>query len=59
MGEQFNPELHDAVETAEVEPEDEGKVIAEYERGYRMGDRLLRPARVKVGRESARAKVVE
>jgi molecular chaperone GrpE len=59
VGEQFNPELHDAVETAEVGPEDEGKVIAEYARGYRMGDHLLRPARVKVGRGSARAKVVE
>jgi molecular chaperone GrpE len=59
VGEQFNPELHDAVETAEVEPEDEGKVIEEYARGYRIGDRLLRPARVKVGRSSAKAKAVE
>ncbi|HEX3281949.1 MAG TPA: nucleotide exchange factor GrpE [Pyrinomonadaceae bacterium] len=59
VGEQFNPELHDAVETAEVEPEDEGKVLEEYARGYRIGDRLLRPARVKVGRASARAKAVE
>ncbi|HBB89021.1 MAG TPA: nucleotide exchange factor GrpE [Blastocatellia bacterium] len=59
VGEQFDPELHDAVETAEVEPQDEGKVIEEYARGYRMGDRLLRPARVKVGRSSARAKAVE
>lgn len=49
VGEEFNPELHEAVETTEVEPELEGKVIAEYARGYRLGDRLLRPARVKVG----------
>jgi molecular chaperone GrpE len=59
VGEQFNPELHDAVETAEVEPEDEGKVIEEYARGYRIGDRLLRPARVKVGRAAAKAKAVD
>jgi molecular chaperone GrpE len=59
VGEQFDPELHDAVETAEVEPEDEGKVIEEYARGYRIGDRLLRPARVKVGRAAARAKTVD
>ena len=59
VGEQFDPELHDAVETAEVEPEDEGKVIEEYARGYRIGDRLLRPARVKVGRASAKAKAVD
>jgi molecular chaperone GrpE len=59
VGEQFNPELHDAVETAEVEPEDEGKVLDEYARGYRVGERLLRPARVKVGRFSGKAKAVE
>lgn len=59
IDEQFNPELHDAVETAEVEPGNEGKVIEEYARGYRIGDRLLRPARVKVGRGSGRAKAME
>jgi molecular chaperone GrpE (heat shock protein) len=52
VGHQFNPELHEAVETTEVGPEDDGKVIAEYARGYKIGDRLLRPARVKVGRHS-------
>ena len=56
VGEEFNPELHEAVETEEVLPELEGKVIAEYSRGYRIGDRLLRPARVKVGRSSERVK---
>ncbi len=53
VGEQFDPELHEAVETVEVEPEDEGKVIAQHTRGYRIGERLLRPARVKVGRYPA------
>lgn len=55
VGETFDPELHEAVETVEVAPEDEGKVIAQHTRGYRIGDRLLRPARVKVGRYSERA----
>jgi molecular chaperone GrpE len=55
VGQLFDPELHEAVETVEVEPEDVGKVVAEYARGYRIGDRLLRPARVKVGRHSERA----
>jgi len=59
VGEQFNPELHEAVETAEVEPKDEGKVLEEYAPGYRIGERLLRPARVKVGRASSKAKAVE
>jgi len=55
VGQPFDPELHDAVETVEVEPEDEGKVIDDYARGYKIGDRLLRPARVKVGRHTAKA----
>jgi molecular chaperone GrpE len=55
VGEMFDPELHDAVETVPVAPEDEGKVVAEYTRGYKLGDRLLRPARVKVGRNTDRA----
>jgi len=50
VGEQFDPELHEAVDTEETGGEMDGKVIAEYSRGFRMGDRLLRPARVKVGR---------
>ena len=50
LGETFNPELHEAVETVEVAPDDEDKVVAQHTRGYRIGDRLLRPARVKVGR---------
>ncbi|MCM3874180.1 MAG: nucleotide exchange factor GrpE [Pyrinomonadaceae bacterium] len=52
VGQEFDPELHEAVETVPVEPEEEGKVVVEYTRGYRIGDRLLRPARVKVGRSS-------
>ena len=59
VGQPFDPELHEAVETEEVEPEDEGKVIAQHTRGYRIGERLLRPARVKVGRYSNKAKAVE
>jgi molecular chaperone GrpE len=55
VGEIFDPQLHEAVETAEVGPEDEGKVIAQYTRGYKIGDRLLRPARVKVGRRTGKA----
>jgi len=50
VGEEFNPELHEAVDTGETDAEMDGRVIEEYSRGFRMGDRLLRPARVKVGR---------
>ena len=50
IGEPFNPELHEAVDTEETDPEKDGIVTGEYGRGFRMGDRLLRPARVRVGR---------
>jgi molecular chaperone GrpE len=50
VGEPFDPELHEAVDTVPADPEMDGIVINEYGRGFRMGDRLLRPARVQVGR---------
>ena len=56
VGEDFDPELHEAVDTEETGSEMDGKVIEEYSRGFRMGDRLLRPARVKVGRASGQAR---
>ena len=61
VGEEFNPELHEAVDTEETSGDMDGKVIAEYSRGFRMGDRLLRPARVRVGRapEQARQQATE
>jgi molecular chaperone GrpE len=50
VGQPFDPELHEAVDTVPVEEGRDGIVTAEYSRGYRMGERLLRPARVQVGR---------
>ena len=55
VGEQFDPERHEAVDTIEVEPERDHTVTAEYSRGYTMGGQLLRPARVQVGRASTKA----
>jgi len=56
VGEEFNPELHEAVDTEETGGEMDGRVLEEYSRGFRIGDRLLRPARVKVGRASGQAR---
>jgi molecular chaperone GrpE len=50
VGEQFNPEIHEAVEIVPVKAEEDNHVIEEFQTGYRFGDRLLRPARVRVGR---------
>lgn len=58
VGQPFDPELHEAVDTIEVEEERDGTVTAEYSRGFKMGERLLRPARVQVGRARGQMKSV-
>ena len=45
-GETFNPEMHEAVSSGEGE---EGKVIGVLQAGYKIGDRIIRPAKVIVG----------
>ncbi len=47
VGKDFDPRFHEAVL---YEEGDAGKVIEELEPGYLLGDRLLRPAKVKVGK---------
>ncbi|HEY2865818.1 MAG TPA: nucleotide exchange factor GrpE [Pyrinomonadaceae bacterium] len=53
IGSKFDPEIHEAVDMKPVEPEQDGLITAEYSKGYRLGDRLLRPARVQVGKAIA------
>ncbi len=53
IGAKFNPELHEAVDTVEADADNDEKIIAEYSRGYKFGDKLLRPARVQVGKTMA------
>ena len=48
LGETFNPEVHDAVGSVESEEVESGAVAEELQRGYRWGDDVLRPARVRV-----------
>ena len=48
LGEPFDPTLHEAVARDEDPDVDVPTVIEEMQRGYRMHDRLLRPALVKV-----------
>lgn len=52
VGADFDPELHEAVEMVEAPAEQDGKITAEFSRGYKLGDRLLRAARVQVGKAS-------
>ena len=48
LGETFNPEFHDAIGTVQSEEFNPGTVADEVQRGYRWGDDVLRPARVRV-----------
>ena len=48
LGADFDPNLHQAVMQESSPEHREGEVIGELRRGYTIGDRLLRPAMVKV-----------
>ena len=46
----FDPHLHEAVEAVECIDMEPGIVIEEFVKGYKIGDKVLRPARVKVSK---------
>jgi molecular chaperone GrpE len=48
VGERFDPHIHEAVVTEASDQHEPDTIIEELARGYRIGDRLLRPAMVKV-----------
>ncbi len=51
QGEKFDPHLHQAVETVESPGHHDQDIVEELQRGYRLRNRLLRPAIVKVAVE--------
>jgi molecular chaperone GrpE len=50
LGADFDPHQHQAVATETNAAARDGEVVEELRRGYRLGDRLLRPAMVKVAK---------
>jgi molecular chaperone GrpE len=50
LGAMFDPNFHQAVIHESSKAHREGEVIQELQRGYMQGDRLLRPAMVKVAK---------
>lgn len=48
VGEKFDPNLHDAMMTVPTEELEEGTVVEEFAKGYKLKDRVLRHARVAV-----------
>jgi len=51
VGETFNPELHEAFLVISTDDYPSETIIAEMQRGYKIGDEALRPARVQVARK--------
>ena len=52
LGADFDPHLHQAVAYEEAAGAREGEVIGVLAKGYKLGERLLRPALVKVAKAS-------
>ena len=52
-GADFDHNLHNAVQRAEVEEAEVGKILEVYQRGYKLGDKVIRYAMVKVGVEKS------
>ncbi len=52
LGADFDPNVHQAVIHEASPSHREGEVIGELRKGYKIGDRLLRPAMVKVAKAS-------
>jgi molecular chaperone GrpE len=50
VGHPFDPALHEAVGSEESDEQEPGTVLDQLSPGYRWGDELLRPARVRVAR---------
>jgi len=53
IGSPFDPNLHEALGTEETEEHPEDTISSEIEPGYKMGEKVIRPARVRVAKKSA------
>lgn len=53
LNQPFDPHVHEAVETEERPDVPEGTVVFEFQKGYRLGGRTIRPARVRVSTRPA------
>ena len=50
VGEEFNPELHEAISIQEVENANSGEIISVFRKGYKIKDRIIRHAMVIVAK---------
>lgn len=50
VGNEFNPDLHEAITEMDAGEEMKGKVVAEIQKGYYLNDKIIRFAKVVVGK---------
>lgn len=50
VGQEFNPDIHEAITEIDAGEEMKGKVVAEVQKGYYLNDKIIRFAKVVVGR---------
>lgn len=50
LGEKFNPHLHEAVEEVESEKQESGTILEEIQTGYKLNNKVIRPAKVRVAK---------
>jgi molecular chaperone GrpE len=50
VGQEFNPDFHEAITEIDVEENMKGKVVDELEKGYTLNDKIIRFSKVVVGK---------
>lgn len=51
LGQEFNPAVHECLEVVKVDKKMANRIVKEIRKGYQIGDRVIRHAQVKVGKE--------
>ncbi|MDF2626602.1 MAG: heat-shock protein [Symbiobacteriaceae bacterium] len=51
VGKPFDPNFHEAVMTVESDEHDDETVMSEFQKGYQLGDRVIRPSMVQVSKK--------
>ena len=49
--EEFNPEIHQAIQHVQSEEHDEGAIVDIYQKGYKLKNKLLRPSMVTINKK--------
>ena len=55
IGQEFDPNIHEAIQSIETEEDEDNKVVEEFQKGYLLNNRLLKPAKVSVSKRKERS----